>query len=147
MPTHITLSGGLLTHHLIEAIRQPEFRHPAVEPASFALPGQKAPSPRELEDTIAAAWELLCERWDAIAGEIHQWDVSTVRERWLRALFTLLEFELVYQRADTLGEDALRFPISHRGLPAAQSASGRGAGGEGIRIHTVAPTQDLDTRG
>jgi len=137
MPTHITLSGGLLTHHLIEAIRQPEFRHPAVEPASFALPGQKAPSPRELEDTIAAAWELLCERWDAIAGEIHQWDVSTVRERWLRPLFTLLDFELAYQRADTLigeGEDALRFPISHRGYlpsPAAQGASRRGAGDEG----------------
>lgn len=124
MPSsHITPSGGLLTHQFIEAIQQPSFNHPAVAPETFALPGQKTPAPAELERTIGAAWELLVERWDAIERELPEMDISTLRERWVRPFFFLLDFTLEYQRADLLLEDdgradgGLRFPISHMGLP------------------------------
>jgi type I restriction-modification system DNA methylase subunit len=118
MPSlHITLSGGLLTHQFIEAVQQPAFNHPAAAPETFALPGRKAPTPAELERTIGAAWELLVERWDGLERDLPAMDISTLRERWIRPLFSLLDFNLEYQRADLVLQDDLRFPISHLGLP------------------------------
>jgi len=63
-----------------------------------------------MEDTIATAWELLLERWDAArndpsAGSGHgrpMMDVSQVRTRWLLPLFQLLDFHPVYLRGDTV---------------------------------------------
>jgi len=63
--THVTTSGGLIAAAFIENIRQP-----GVEPESFALgsvglttgPWSNPPkSPGDLEDDVAAAWELLIE--------------------------------------------------------------------------------------
>jgi hypothetical protein len=103
-PTHITVSGGLITAHFIEAMRAPAFGHPGVKPESFALPGKGLPSklgprsPAELEGQIAAAFELLVEQWDGIQAEIGRMDVATLRRRWLRPLFDVLDFEPVYLR-------------------------------------------------
>lgn len=116
MPSsHIIPSGGLFTHHFLEAIQQPSFSHPAASPDSFTLPGESPPSPSELENRIASAWELLTERWDSIENRISGIDISTLRDRWLLPLFSLLDFGLDYQRADLVLDDDLRFPISHLG--------------------------------
>jgi hypothetical protein len=137
--THITTSGGLISDAFIENIRELGSRQRGVEPTSFALPWLEAPrSPAVPEDTIATAWELLLERWDAIRADLPMMEVSQVRSRWLLPLFSLLDFEPVYQRGDTvLDEDgSLRFSLSHRGWDA-----------EGAPVlHTVITSQDLDAR-
>jgi hypothetical protein len=149
--THITTSGGLISAAFLDNIREPGSRQRGVEPASFALPatagsprsgaewGSPAPkSPAALEDTIATAWELLLERWDAVRNDLPLMDVRQVRARWLLPLFQLLDFDPVYLRGDTIldPDGKLRFPLSHRGWP-----------GDGAPIlHTVAPTQGLDGR-
>lgn len=133
MPSlHITPSGGLLTHQFIEAIQQTSFNHPAAAPETFALPGKGSPSPVELERSIAKAWELLVERWDSLEPELPGMDISTLRERWIRPLFQLLEFDLEYQRADLVLEDDLRFPISYMANPFR-------VGDVRVPVHTVLP--------
>ncbi len=137
--THIHTSGGLISAAFIENVREPGSRQRGVEPASFALPWSSAPkSPAALEDTIATAWELLLERWDAVRNDLLLMDLSQLRSRWLLPLFLALDFEPVYQRADTvLDKDGkLRFPLSHRGWP----------GDSAPVLHTTAPGQDLDSR-
>jgi len=138
-PTHITTSGGLVSAAFVENIREVSSRQRGVEPASFALPWAEPPkSPAALEETIATAWELLLERWDAVRADLPTMDVSQVRSRWLRPLFQLLDFDPVYLRGDTVLDQAgrLRFPLSHRGWQ-----------GEGAPVlHTVAPSRDLDGR-
>ena len=62
--THITTSGGLISAAFVENIREPGSRQRGVEPSSFAFKDTPPPkSPAALEDTIAAAWELLLEPW------------------------------------------------------------------------------------
>lgn len=139
-PTTITVSGGLITAHFIEAMRGPAFGHPGVKPESFALPGKPAPrSPAELEGQIAAAFELLVEQWDGIHAEIGRMDAPTLRRRWLRHLWELLDFEPVYLRGDTVLNpgtgDELRFDLTYRGWE-----------GDGPILHTVAPAQGLDAK-
>lgn len=148
--THITTSGGLISTAFIEnirtdkkgkrsGVREPGSRQRRVEPASFALARAEAPkNPAALEETIAAAWELLLERWDAIHTQLPLMDVSQVRARWLLLLFQTLDFDPVYLRGDTILDEAgkLRYSLSHRGWD-----------GEGAPIiHTVAPSQSLDAR-
>ena len=137
--THVNTSGGLISAAFIENIREPGSRQSGVEPESFDLPWSAAPSnPAAMEETIATAWELLLERWDAVRADLPAMDVSQVRTRWLLPLFQVLDFDPVYLRADTVldEEGRLRFPLSHRGWE-----------GEGAPIlHTVLPAQDLDDR-
>ena len=95
--THITTSGGLISAAFIENIRAPASRQRGAEPASFALPWAEPPrTPAELEETIATAWELLLERWDAVRADLPLMDVSQVRSRWLLPLFQVLDFEPIY---------------------------------------------------
>jgi hypothetical protein len=137
--THITTSGGLISAAFIENVREVGSRQRGVEPASFALPWAEASkNPGALEETIATAWELLLERWDAVRNDLPMMDVSQVRSRWLLPLFQLLDFDPVYLRGDTVLDEAgkLRYSLSHRGWD-----------GEGAPIlHTVIPCQDLDGR-
>ncbi|RLC92965.1 MAG: restriction endonuclease, partial [Chloroflexi bacterium] len=143
--THITTSGGLISAAFIENVREVGSRQRGVKPVSFAIgrgasaPWADAPkSPAALEETIAAAWELLLERWDAVRNDLPMMDVSQVRARWLLPLFQTLDFDPVYLRGDTILDEAgkLRYPLSHRGWD-----------GEGAPIlHTVAPSQALDAR-
>lgn len=141
--THITTSGGLISAAFLENIREAGSRQPGVEPAAFALPWSAAPtSPAAMESTIAAAWELLLERWDAVRADLPLMDVSQVRSRWLLPLFQVLDFEPVYQRGDTLldREGKLRFSLSHRGWDEEKRTSV----GSAPVLHTVAPSQKLD---
>ncbi len=152
--THITPSGGLPSAAFVENIRELGTRQRGTEPESFALRATGG-SPRSgaeweraapknaaaLENDIATAWELLCERWDAIHANLPLFDLPQVRSRWLLPLFQLLDFDPVYLRADVvIGEsESLRFPLSHRGWPASRRPWAP-------VLHTVAPTQDLDAR-
>ncbi|MBN1178028.1 MAG: restriction endonuclease, partial [Anaerolineae bacterium] len=153
--THITTSGGLISAAFIEAVREADARLPGLTPESFARPGgvwpSAAPPPSRaaLEADIAAAWELLVERWDAVWDEIHTMDVSTVRQRWLLPLFEVLDFSPVYLRADVVLDDAgkLRYPLSHRGWDADREMGSAGAPYPTAPVlHTVAPAQKLDER-
>jgi hypothetical protein len=150
--THITASGGLISAAFIENIRELATRQRGVEPESFALPspalhtgarGSAAPkNPAALEQTIASAWELLLERWDAVRDDLPMMDVSQVRARWLLPLFELLDFQPIYVRGDTVLDEAgkLRYPLSHRGWDADAKLV------EGPILHTVIHSQNLDTR-
>jgi hypothetical protein len=101
--THITTSGGLISAAFIENVREPGSRQRGVKPASFALPWAEPPkNPAALEETIATAWGLLLERWDAVRNDLPMMDVSQVRSRWLLPLFQLLDFDPVYLRGDTV---------------------------------------------
>jgi len=143
MTSHITTSGGLISAAFIENIRGPVSRQRGVEPESFALPWAAPPkTPAALEETIATAWELLLERWDAVHNDLPMMNVSEVRSRWLLPLFELLDFDPVYLRSDTVLDEAgkLRYPLSHRGWDS------QGPGGMGPVLHSVAPSQDLDGR-
>ncbi|MFO8145171.1 MAG: hypothetical protein R6T89_05545, partial [Candidatus Syntrophosphaera sp.] len=109
-------SGGLFTHHFVEAIQQKRFRHDALAPETFALPGQDPPTETELEAQIAEAWELLIERWESINDEFPEDDISELRNKWVRPLLNLLEFDLDYQRADIVIEDQ-PFDVAFLGRP------------------------------
>ncbi len=156
-PTAITTSGGLLTAAFIEALREPGARLRGLEPETFARGAantsraHSAPrTPADLEADIAAAWELLVERWDAVRAQLPMLDVSQVRARWLVPLFHTLDFDPVYLRGDTVVDEseALRFPLSHRGW-SAQGGRGQETGpsvGEGPALHMLPPSQNLDAR-
>jgi hypothetical protein len=78
--THISTSGGLISSAFIENIREPGSRQGGVEPESFDLPWSAAPgSPAAMEETVAKAWELLLERWDAVRAGLPAMDVSQPR--------------------------------------------------------------------
>ena len=116
--SHISTSGGLISAAFKENIRELGTRQRGIEPESFAVPWSPAPkSPAALEGDIAAAWELLLERWDAVRNDLPMIEVSQVRSRWLLPLFHLLDFDPVYLRGDTVLDKAgkLRYPLSHRG--------------------------------
>jgi hypothetical protein len=66
--TSITTSGGLISTHFIESIRQPNTNQPGCAPESFAPPAGTPPKPRELEDNIATSWELLSARSGDLLG-------------------------------------------------------------------------------
>jgi hypothetical protein len=69
----------LISAAFIENVREPGSRQRGVEPESFALPWSEPPrSPAAMEDTIATAWELLLERWNAVRNELPMMDVSPV---------------------------------------------------------------------
>ncbi|MBI5294603.1 MAG: hypothetical protein HY869_03940 [Chloroflexi bacterium] len=138
--SHITPSGGLFTHHFVEAIQQASFNHPAAAAETFGLQGMRSLSAGELEKQIAAAWELLTERWDSVGRGLGAMTISEVRERWIRPLCTLLEFDLEYQRADLVLEEDLRFSISYLGRPVAVNVL------PSIPVHSVAAGADLDAR-
>ena len=114
MTDNIQLSGGLFTHHFLDAVQAERFNHPALAPDVFVLPHEEGLSEEDLRGQIATAWELLTERWDGLEEEIRFMDTSTLRRRWLLPLFSLLGFDLDYQRAD-LEVSGLHFDISHRG--------------------------------
>ena len=144
-PSHITTSGGLLTQAVVDELREAAVSRSHMDAPSFALPWTPAPTTENaLNDDIATAWELLKERWDSIQqepGGLDALDTSAVRRRWLIPLCSLLDFSPQYQQGDLrpTDDDALRFPISHRGWihPKAPSPP---------PVHLLPATQLLDER-
>jgi len=141
--SHITTSGGLLTESFIDSMRTPDTSRPHTGPGSFDVPWAETPNTnRELEDEIAAAWDLLRERWDSIrkdVGHLEELDKSATRQRWLLPLLQLLDFEPDFKRPDLTpnGDEGLHFPVSHRGWD---------GGEEGPAAHLLEFGQDLEKR-
>lgn len=138
MPSaNITTSGNIISDDFIELLREPEGRHDALRPETFAGPGQ--PAPRSPDEDLAVAYELLRERWEAVRTEIAGYDLPTLRSRWVIPLLRVLDFAPVYLRGNTQvgnGRDAVSFSLSHRGWP-----------GDGAPILDSVPwSQDLDTK-
>ncbi len=126
--SHITTSGGLLTESFIDSMRTPDTSRPHTGPGSFDVPWAETPNTnRKLEDEIAAAWDLLRERWDSIrkdVGHLEELDKSATRQRWLLPLLQLLDFEPDFKRPDLTpnGDEGLHFPVSHRGWDGGEEA-------------------------
>ena len=137
---NIRTAGGIFTHHFIETLKQDMIAHPAVRPESFTLPGHDRIKEKELDKAIAHAWTSLVERWDMVEREYGSFDISDLRQRWIRPLFYHLKLEPEYQRADTVPESVMRFPISHMGRTGTTEFT--------IPIHSVLYEKDdtLDAR-
>jgi len=81
----ITTSGGLLTAAFIEALREPGARLRGRAPEFFRPDRFRANVVRQpvrssdVEADIAAAWELLVERWDAVRARLPLLEISQVR--------------------------------------------------------------------
>ncbi len=141
--SHITTSGGLLTESFIDSMRTPDTSRPHTGPGSFDMPWAETPNTnRELEDEIAAAWDLLRERWDSIrkdVGHLEELDKSATRQRWLLPLLQLLDFEPDFKRPDLTpnGDEGLHFPVSHRGWDGVEEAPA---------AHLLEFGQDLEER-
>ncbi len=141
--SHITTSGGLLTESFIDSMRTPDTSRPHTGPGSFDVPWAETPKThRELEDEIAAAWDLSRERWDSIrkdVGHLEELDKSATRQRWLLPLLQLLDFEPDFKRPDLTpnGDEGLHFPVSHRGWD---------GGEEAPAAHLLEFGQDLEER-
>jgi len=138
MPSaNITTSGNIISDDFIELLREPEGRHDALRPQTFAAPGQ--PAPKSPDEDLAVAYELLRERWEAVRTEIAGYDLPTLRTRWVIPLLRIFDYAPVYLRGNTQvgnGRDAVGFSLSHRGWP-----------GDGAPIVDSVPwSQDLDTK-
>lgn len=112
---NIQTSGGIFSQHFIESIAQEKVNHPACNPDTFTYPYQERINERELEARISSAWADLVERWDVVEREFNALDISALRQRWLRPLFSQLGFNLEFNRSDIVLENDFRFPISFLG--------------------------------
>lgn len=140
---YIGVSGGIMAAQFVENFRLPNAKHAQLEPAAFCEPGADIRKPAEIDADIAASYELLCERYDAIKKGMQEggdlWaDVSAARDRWIKPMLIALGYRPQYEAAKIPADDvgSLKFNISHRAW--------EGAGPP--YIHTVAPEKDLDRR-
>jgi hypothetical protein len=133
----ITTSGNIISDDFVEILREPEFRHEALRRESFAMPG-KTP-PKSVDEDMAACYELLRERWEAIRAEVATYDLPTLRSRWIMPLLHALDYDPIYLQANIVvgdGADAPSFNLSHRG----------GKTENAPITHTVPWGQDLDAK-
>lgn len=110
----VYVSGGLLAPSIIadalsDAPRKGEFK-----PDRFGWPGHEAEPARAHAESIQTAFDLVKERYDAIAADIESLSVTDLREKWLLPLMRVLDFEPVFQRAHLPSPDGRQtFAITH----------------------------------
>ena len=110
----ITISGNILSNEFIHTSTVPGGKLSAFDPSSFD-PGWSKDA--EFEAAIAAAYEELKDRFDALGTELQYLDVASIRRQWLIPLLRALGFSPVHQRAHVrLSNVNESFPISHLGL-------------------------------
>ena len=115
MNNNIKTSGGIFTQHFIETLEQDHVSHPALKPETFIFPYQERIGERELDARMSTAWESLVERWDVIEREFTSLDISALRQRWIRPLFSAVGFNLEFNRSDIVLDEDKRYPISYFG--------------------------------
>ena len=115
MNNNIKTSGGIFTQHFIETLEQDHVSHPALKPETFIFPYQERIGERELDARMSMAWESLVERWDVIEREFTSLDISALRQRWIRPLFSALGFNLEFNRSEIVLDEDKRYPISYFG--------------------------------
>ena len=135
---YIHPSGGLLSRQFIQKLRQKNIKEKYVRADTFTMPGERSPTPSELEKKITEAWKTLLEKWFAVALPIKKYDVSTARRKWIIPLLEALDYNPHYLKKDTVvsEEKKVKIPLSHRG----------GDWDHAPIIHTVAPDQELDEK-
>ena len=110
MPSgNITTSGNLISDDFIELLREPEYRHEALRPDAFAP--ASGSRPRSLDEDLAAGYELLRDRWEAVRTEIAEYDLPTLRSRWVVPLLQALDYDPTYLRSNIefgSGRDAVK---------------------------------------
>ena len=134
---NIATSGNILSDDFIELLREAEWTHAALRADAFAPPGGQPP--KSVDEDIAAAYDLLRDRWEEIRTEIGGYDVSRLRSRWVIPLLSVLDFEPTYLRQSIrvgAGDRAPTFNLSHRGW--------RGDGAP--IVHSVAWGESFDER-
>ena len=139
-------SGGLLTEQLIYKLRDESCSEDAVQPQTFAHPGESPPTTEaELEGRIGELWEDLQERWDeATRGyELYAMDVSEARTQWMLKLFDALGFEPAYQHSNLVAGE-IEANLSHLGWEPRESvtADAEGPNATPPVLHTVRPDED-----
>jgi hypothetical protein len=139
-------SGGLLTEQLIYKLRDESCSEDAVQPQTFAHPGESTPTTEaELEGRIGELWEDLQERWDeATRGyELYAMDVSEARTQWMLKLFEALGFEPAYQHSNLVAGE-IEANLSHLGWEPRESvtADAEGPNATPPVLHTVRPDED-----
>lgn len=115
MNNNIKTSGGIFTRQFIETLEQDRVSHPALKPETFIFLNQKPIGERELDARISTAWKSLVERWDVIERDFDGLDISALRQRWIRPLFSALGYNLEFDRSVIALEEDKRYPISYFG--------------------------------
>ncbi|RAW46755.1 restriction endonuclease [Halorubrum sp. 48-1-W] len=139
-------SGGLLTEQLIYKLRDESCSEDAVQPQTFAHPGESTPTTEaELEGRIGEIWEDLQERWDEVTRgyELYAMDVSEARTQWMLKLFEALGFEPAYQHSNLVA-GKIEANLSHLGWEPRESvtADAEGPNATPPVLHTVRPDED-----
>jgi len=109
-------SGGLVSQSVLANALSDSPSGGDMRPAAFAYGSRDTETPSQHAETVETAFQLLCERYDAIAADIDCLDTSTLREKWLVPLLSLLDFEPTFQRARLKSSDGREtFDITHLG--------------------------------
>ena len=112
----VHVSGGLLSPAIIADALSDAPKRKEFQPLSFAYPGHDAESPTLFTETVETSFKLACEQYDSIARDLDNLSVSDLREKWLRPLFGLLDFDLQFQRGKLKSSDGRdSFDISFLG--------------------------------
>jgi hypothetical protein len=110
------VSGEILTEDMIRHLAAPDCRQPGCSPDDFKAPN--AERPPKVEEEVAAAWDLLTERWESIRSEIEQFDTERLRRRWIMPLLNLLDLDPAPLRGKTVyggeGRDQRDILFTHR---------------------------------
>lgn len=116
MTEHPTVysSGGLLTPGIVQELLTEPARG-EFAPGSFrALDGSQI---KDLGETLEAGFDLLCAQYDRIRDDLGSMDASTLREKWVLPMLSLLDWDPKYQKAHLKPHplDDATFAVSHLG--------------------------------
>ena len=133
----VEISGNLLSEAILDSLAEEGSRHPFAKPESFRWYKYDVIDSQSIHlSRIAEAYEKLKARWDMQSSSFNDLDISALRDKWIRYLFTQLGYNLEYQKADVAADSGNKFCLSHRGW----------VGESAPVVHTVLFNQDLDRK-
>jgi len=133
----VEISGNLLSESILESLAGEASKHAFTKPESFRWYKYDVVDSQSIHlSRIAEAYESLKTRWDMLSSSFEEIDISDLREKWIKYLFSLLGYDLEYQKADIAADSGNKFCLSHRGWD----------GQHAPIIHTVLFSQDLDKK-
>lgn len=133
----LEISGNLLSETILDILSEEKSAHAYAKPETFKWHGYDIVDSQSIHlSRIAEAYEKLTARWDMLASQMEGFDISTLRDRWIKFLFDQFGYNLEYQKADVLADSGNRFYLSHRGW----------SGDFAPIVHTVLSNQDLESK-
>lgn len=131
----VEISGNLLSETILDSLAEETSKHSFARPESFKWYKYDIIDSQSLHlSRIAEAYEQSKVRWDMLSSSFNELNISALRDKWIRYLFTQFGYNLEYQKADVVADSGNNFCLSHRGW-VGQSAP---------IVHTVLFSQDLD---